>query len=514
MKKYLKIIKGYIVLSIIISLCEAIITSIILLFPGWLVDNFQNGISYILKLTIFYIIAFTIYLIVSYASNRVADYRRIKFEKELKKDFFNSIISQDYKKYHEYSTEEYISMQANDITEMCQNYLSPLLSIYRSLLLIVAFGISLMLFVNFYIAILIFIFSLIVVFIPKITAKELANKNKRYMDAIGRYTANINKMFGAHDILDEKSKKRIKEIHGDNIEDVLAYNMDYRKTNSLAMVINGGSVEFVSVITFIIVAILLIKGKITVGMATIAFTYSTRFMEPIYELNVCLGKVHSVKKIQEKLLNVIESESIDKRIKLNIQNISTTQLTKRYKQIKLTMPQTYFEYPKKYLITGENGVGKSVFLKLLMQFEKADCGNIEYDGEKDVDILENICYVPQNPVVFNASYFDNVTFFGAYENKNLALYESFFPREILDNIKQNKLVDNLSGGEKQIIAFIRALCSEKKIIIMDEPFSAMNNISIDCFMKHLNSIEKMMVIVAHNLGDYEKQFDENIVILR
>ena len=233
-------------------------------------------------------------------------------------------------------------MQANDITEMCQNYLSPLLSIYRSLLLIVAFGILLMLFVNFYIAILIFIFSLIVVFIPKITAKELANKNKRYMDAIGRYTANINKMFGAHDILDEKSKKRIKEIHGDNIEDVLAYNMDYRKTNSLAMVINGGSVEFVSVITFIIVAILLIKGKITVGMATIAFTYSTRFMEPIYELNVCLGKVHSVKKIQEKLLNVIESESIDKRIKLNIQNISTTQLTKRYKQIKLTMPQTYF----------------------------------------------------------------------------------------------------------------------------------------------------------------------------
>lgn len=235
MKKYLKIIKEYIVLSIIISLCEAIITSIILLFPGWLVDNFQNGISYMLKLTIFYIIAFTIYLIVSYASNRVADYRRIKFEKELKKDFFNSIISQDYKKYHEYSTEEYISMQANDITEMCQNYLSPLLSIYRSLLLIAAFGISLMLFVNFYIAILIFIFSLIVVFIPKITAKELANKNKIYMDAIGRYTANINKMFGAHDILDEKSKKRIKEIHGDNIEDVLAYNMDYRKTNSLAM---------------------------------------------------------------------------------------------------------------------------------------------------------------------------------------------------------------------------------------------------------------------------------------
>lgn len=87
MKKYLGIIKGYIILSIIFSLSEAIITSIILLFPGWLVDNFQNGMSYIVKLTILYVFSFTIYLLVSYFSNRIADYRRIKFEKAIKKDF-------------------------------------------------------------------------------------------------------------------------------------------------------------------------------------------------------------------------------------------------------------------------------------------------------------------------------------------------------------------------------------------------------------------------------------------
>lgn len=269
MKKYLSIIKGYIILSIILSLSEAIITSIILLFPGWLIDNFQNGISYIVRLTILYILAFTIYLIIAYISNRIADYRRIKFEKAFKNDFFNSIISKDYKRYHEYSIEEYISMQANDITEMCQNYLSPLLSIYRSLLLIAAFGISLTIFVNYYITIVIIIFSLLVVFIPKLTATELANKNKMYLDEVGRYTSNINKMFEAHDILDVRSKNRIKEIHSNNIETVLAYNMNFRKTNSFAMVINGGSVEFVSVITFIITAILLIRGKITIGMANI-----------------------------------------------------------------------------------------------------------------------------------------------------------------------------------------------------------------------------------------------------
>lgn len=405
-------------------------------------------------------------------------------------------------------------MQANDITEMCQNYLSPLLSIYRSLLLIVAFGVSLIVFVNYYIAAVIFIFSLVVVFIPKLTAKDLANKNKRYMDVVGKYTSNIGKMFEAHDILDGRSKKRLMEIHSKNIEDVLAHNMDFRKTNSFAMVINGGSVEFVSVIIFVIVAILLLKGKITVGMATIAFTYSTRFMEPIYELNVCLGKVHSVKKVQEKILNIIGNGIVNKSDRFNIKNIKTTQLVKKYKKTELVMPQTSFEYPKKYLITGENGVGKSVFLRLLMQFEKADAGTIEYDGKNNIDISEDICYVPQNPVIFNASYVDNVTIFNAYDSNNLERYESFFPKEILDNIKQNTNTENLSGGEKQVIAFLRALCSEKRIIMMDEPFSAMNNVSIDYFMKNMESIDKMMLIIAHNVGDYEKQFDENIVILR
>ncbi|MCR5254893.1 MAG: ABC transporter ATP-binding protein/permease [Acetatifactor sp.] len=514
MKKYLSTIKGYIILSIIFSLSEAVITSVILLFPGWLVDNFQNGMAYIVKLAILYVLSFSIYLLVSFFSNRIADYRRIKFEEAIKKDFFQSIISRDFEKYHEFSSEEYISMQANDITEMCQNYLSPLLSIYRSLLLIGAFGVSLIVFVNYYIAAVIFLFSLIVVFIPKLTAKDLAIKNKRYMDVVGKYTFDIGKIFEAHDILDHRSKNKLIEIHSKKIENVFAHNMNFRKTNSFAMVINGGSVEFVSVITFVVVAILLLRSKITVGMATIAFTYSTRFMEPIYELNVCLGKVHSVKKVQEKILNIIGNSIVNKSDSFNIQNITTTQLTKRYKQTEIMLPQTSFEYPKKYLITGENGVGKSVFLRLLMQFEKADSGTIEYNGINDIDISEDICYVPQNPVIFNASYVDNVTIFNAYDSNNLERYESFFPKELLDNIKQNTNTENLSGGEKQVIAFLRALCSEKRIIMMDEPFSAMNNISIAHFMKHMDSIDRMMLIIAHNVEEYEKAFDETIVISR
>ena len=58
----------------------------------------------------------------------------------------------------------------NDITEMCQNYLSPLLSIYRLLMLIVTFSISLIIFVNLYVDAVILMFSTVVVFVSNLTA--------------------------------------------------------------------------------------------------------------------------------------------------------------------------------------------------------------------------------------------------------------------------------------------------------------------------------------------------------
>ncbi len=515
MKKYLLHIKLYIIISLSLSILEAVTTSLLLLFPGWLIDNFKNGLFYIIKLTLLYILTFTLYLIIAYCSNRISDYRRIKFEKAIKKDFFNAVISRDFNSFYEYDIAEYISIQANDITEMCQNYLSPLLSIYRSILLIISFGISLIIFVNGYIAAIVFLFSVIVVFVPNLTAKKLAFKNKSYLDKVGLYTSIVSKMLEAHDILDNRSGEKLKEIHNNKLNNVLSANMDFRKTNSLSLVINGGSVEFVSVITFIIVAILLLNGKITVGMATIAFTYSTKFMEPIHELNICIGKVHSVKKVQKKILNIINYKK-DQPYKVlsPINKIQTSELTKKYTQTTLSFPQLEFEYPKKYLITGKNGVGKSVFLRLLMQFEKADIGTVKYDGCTDINVSENICYVPQIPIIFNSSYIDNITVFNTYDTKNIYLYESFFSKEILDNIKNNPTVNTLSSGEKQIISIIRALCSEKEIIIMDEPFSAMNKITIDYFMSNLKQINKMLLIVAHNVGEYKEIFDKEIVFLR
>lgn len=508
MKKYLLSIKLHIISSLILYTLEVIITSVILLIPGFLIDHYTQGKMYIVDLVLLYIVIFSLYLVVCYFSNRVADYRRIKFEKQIKADFFEAVINKKYLAFSKYDVGEYLSMQANDITEMCQNYLSPLLAVIRSFIMIIVFGISLIVFVDFSIALFIILFSVVVVLIPNITGNNLAERNKNYMQETGRYTSAVSKYFGSYAILDKSAKDKITKLHQKDLNQVLDTNMHFRRLNSFAMVINGGAVEFISIVVFAIVAVLLYKNIITVGMATIAFTYSTKFMDPIYELNQNIGRIKSVEKIKLKLLNIIEQTDEVSYAEINLlEKIDVSSLSKTYGATQIAIPPLQFVYPNKYLIVGQNGVGKSVLMRLLMQFEAPDSGEILYNSYKEIDTSIHMNYVPQKPVIFNASYKDNVTVFGAYNDKDIPRYESFFPESMIKNIKKNLDPENLSGGEKQVIALIRALCSQKEVLLLDEPFSAMNQLTIDTFMAHIKEINRTIIIIAHNIDNYEETFD-------
>ncbi|MCD8325707.1 MAG: ABC transporter ATP-binding protein/permease [Lachnospiraceae bacterium] len=516
MKKYLSTIRWYIVGTIAANLIEAVISAVMLLFPGWLIDNYQKGFAYTGKLLAAYAGVFLIYLVEAYFSNRLADYRRIRFEKAIKKDFFDSVIQRDFGTFHQYDVVEYISVQANDITEMCQNYLSPLLSIIRSVMMIAVYGVFLVIFVDISIAMVILIFSVAVIFVPKLTEKELAKRNKGYMDGLGQYTASAKLLYEAHDILDFKGRKKLTELHDGELDHVLNLNMHFRKLNSLAMVLNGGSVEAIGVIVFAVVAILLGNHAITLGMAVNAFTYSTKFIDPMYEMNICIGMVNSVREIQKKLMSIIGRDMADVPADVpEIHSISATEMEKHYDGADIHTPAAELSFPKKYLVLGENGAGKSVFFRLLMHFEEADSGAIFYNGRKESDFIsESICYVPQVPVIFNATYLENVTVYGTYDEENLREYESYFPADIISHIKSSQNPLNMSGGEKQVVALLRALCSEKNMIFLDEPFAAMNQHTIDEFMKHMVQINRAFVIIAHNLEEYADQFDEQIRICR
>ena len=91
------------------------------------------------------------------------------------------------------------------------------------------------------------------------------------------------------------------------------------------------------------------------------------------------------------------------------------------------------------------------------------------------------------------------------------MFKLFNLQKIIDNsdIIEKKGLRNLSGGEKQRIALVRALIKNPKILILDEPFSALDEENKKNVVDYLISIKKNKIIILTNHEkSLEKNFDE------
>jgi branched-chain amino acid transport system ATP-binding protein len=130
-------------------------------------------------------------------------------------------------------------------------------------------------------------------------------------------------------------------------------------------------------------------------------------------------------------------------------------------------------------LIGANGAGKSTLLKSVVGLVKPSGGTVSWNGEtltgrqtKDV-VSRGVCLVPEGRRVFpNLTVDENLTL-GAYSRSNRAEIEAdrrkvfgLFPR-LLERAKQK--AGTLSGGEQQMLAVGRALMTQPKLLMMDEP---------------------------------------------
>ena len=130
-------------------------------------------------------------------------------------------------------------------------------------------------------------------------------------------------------------------------------------------------------------------------------------------------------------------------------------------------------------LVGANGAGKSTTLRYITKLVTPASGSITYDGmelthKNTQDIVKmGITLVPEGRHVFDDMTVDENLMIGAYlrkdkENfkKDIAFIHEMFPR-LKERAKQ--LSGTLSGGEQQMVAVGRALMSNPKVMMMDEP---------------------------------------------
>lgn len=175
------------------------------------------------------------------------------------------------------------------------------------------------------------------------------------------------------------------------------------------------------------------------------------------------------------------------------------------------------EKNKTVALVGESGSGKTTLINIISGLMPVNKGKISVD---DINMQElhlstyqsRIGYITQEPVIFNDSIFNNISFWAAPTPENLqrfkwaiaqASIEGFIeelPEKELTMLGNNGI--NLSGGQKQRISIARELYKEVDILILDEATSALDSETEEAIQQGLADLQGKYTIitVAHRLS--------------
>jgi osmoprotectant transport system ATP-binding protein len=178
-------------------------------------------------------------------------------------------------------------------------------------------------------------------------------------------------------------------------------------------------------------------------------------------------------------------------------------------------------------LIGPSGCGKTTTMKMINRLVEPSSGQILVDGQDisridPVELRRNIGYVIQHIGLFpHMKIKDNIAVVPRLKRMNKAVYEKRID-ELLEMVGlapdqyKDRYPSELSGGQQQRIGVIRALAAEPSIILMDEPFSALDPISREQLQDELirlqEEVKKTIVFVSHDMDEALKIADRIVLM--
>lgn len=188
-------------------------------------------------------------------------------------------------------------------------------------------------------------------------------------------------------------------------------------------------------------------------------------------------------------------------------------VSKRYgdKVILNDFEYTFARY-EKLGIVGDNGVGKSTFIKLLLGEVPCDSGHFEvgatvkfgYYSQEGMHFDEGKRVIDAVRDVAEYIYFDEKTHYTAAQFLNLFLFS---------NADQQKLIEKLSGGEKRRLYLAMVLMSKPNFLILDEPTNDLDISTLEILEDYLSKFNGCVIIVSHDRFFMDRTVDHTFVFL-
>lgn len=283
--------------------------------------------------------------------------------------------------------------------------------------------------------------------------------------------------------------------------------------------------NFASLLILLIAGVMILKGQFTIGLYTSFSLYISQVFACVQGIATIGTTIKpaclSIERIYELL--DMDDENTGKDIYLNnkIEVLKLSNITFRYKDNTknvLDGLSLKINRGEKVIIKGENGSGKSTIIKLLLGLYSPSEGQIIYNNIDSAlinskSLREHIGIVSQSIFLFKGTVLDNILYGQTDKTREdveklvkelkLSDYINKLPNGLDTEISQNTA--GVSGGQAQVIAFIRAMLADRDIIILDEPISNVDAETRSIILNILKnrSFDGIMIIVSHIIEEMD-----------
>ncbi len=314
---------------------------------------------------------------------------------------------------------------------------------------------------------------------------------------------------------ESKQLKRFKEVNNEHLK----ANMQSAK--NIAIYFPFLEITRVTSIAVVIwfAAARIEQGTLTVGELVALLFYLNYFFDPLIQLSFNYDLLRSAGSSMKKVFSILDEEPVLSKTGTLSPEVDSNNVIK-FENVEFSYGRETvlhdvsfsIDRGEKIAIVGETGAGKSTIAKLILRFYLPNNGDVKFYGESSKDISQkwarkNIAYVPQESFLFRGSIRDNLIYSNPEkinlknELENIGLIDWFERYE--DGLEQDvgERGANVSAGERQFIALLRAVLAKRQIIVFDE---ATANLDIESESSILDATDTLLdyqtsVVIAHRL---------------
>lgn len=540
-KRYYLIVKKYFSLGannkkllfhLLFSATLRSLSLLVIPFTASKIVEFATNNDY--KLTIIYIGIFLLsslfyvlchhYNYVAYANNSIFVHNKLQHL------ILNKVTSYDENFSKNISTSYIINTSFNDVGNVMQipdqafDAVTKFISIIIALIILST--------VNIYIGLVTLVLNIISIY----ALSKNMKKRDYYLAGQRKHQDSISGLMGQ--VLDGN-----KEIKSFNMKDDLNiylenYKKQWRKDyfnkrtyNDNVHVLVPTILGFGKILIYFILINLILKGQFEVATLVLVIGYyeniETQFKEFFSRLDGISGNSTRVDRVY-KILNYKTKNMLDFgtnnndfiKGKIEFNNVSFT-----YEKQEVMKNVSFLIKPQSFTaIVGKSGSGKSTIFRLLLRLYKANKGEILldnisiYDYSKEI-YSSNVSIVTQKPFIFDMSIRENLSLVDSNHGRQIEACKRVGIHDYIMSLKDGyntKLIsdaENISTGQKQLIALARTLLSKSEVLLFDEVTSSLDINTSKQIMKILKDLKKdhTIIIITHK-PDLMKLADEIIVI--